>query len=151
MAGLEGIIRPFEWPNRLATRRLIAAREQVDVTPAILSWGAAGTIPGATQIDEPDEESSFSFTVKDCTEGFQELSRKVTPIRIEQEGVPENFVIFNRIDQMKMKRDTKSKGSNTTNWVSYVEVALENSTTTTWRTAFDDFFGCENTFRFNPR
>lgn len=147
---LESIVRPFQRPDRLATRRLIAASTKIDVGEAVISWGKAGTIPGATQIDEPDEDSSFSFTVKDCDEGFQELSRKVTPIRIEQEGVPENFVIFNRIDEMKMTKDTKPKESNTTNWVSYVEIALANSTTTTWRTAFDDYFGCRNTFRFRP-
>lgn len=150
MSGLESIVRPFVAPNRLATRRLVAAREKIDVEPAILSWGKAGTIPGATQIDAPDADSFLSFTVKDCDEGFSEISRKTTVVRVTQDGAPENFVDFNRIDQIAFQKDTKPKASSSTQWISYVETALENSETTNWQTAADSAFQCRNNYRLKP-
>lgn len=151
MPGLESIVRPFERPNWLATRRLIAAREKIDVEPAIISWGKAGTIPGATQIDEPTADSFLNFTVQDCNDRFTELNRSTTSVRVTQEGVPENFVDFNRIDQIAFQKDTKPQQSSSTQWVSYVETALASSPTTTWQTAADAAFKCNNTYKLKPR
>jgi hypothetical protein len=84
MAGIETIVRPFETPNSLARRRLVATNTKIPVSPARISWGSAGTLASAHQVEEVPTDGSF--TVLKCDDAYQEIkdSRKVDVRRIVQ-------------------------------------------------------------------
>jgi hypothetical protein len=107
MAGLEGIIRPFQTPNSLARRRLVAGTS-VAVTPAIISWGTAGEVPAANQVDEIPIDQGGAFTVVKH-EHWKEEARKSREYRIVQvlpDGTknPDNYVDISRPYSMQFKK-----------------------------------------------
>lgn len=128
MAGLESIVRPFARPNSLATRRIVASAEKVEIGTAVISWGKAGTLAAAHQIDAIDE-TGVNFTVDLIEEQYDEKDRKTDQIRITQtlpSGTknPDNFVDLDRPYQ-----------------VNFLKVDLAGSKrrneTQIWSTAFD--------------
>lgn len=128
MAGLEGIVRPFTAPNTLARRRLVASNTKIDVSPAVISWGSAGTLASAHQVDEIDPGGSF--TVLTCDDQYQEADkpRQVDVRRIVQtlpDGTtnPDNFIDLERPYRVYFeKTDLASQ---------------RRGQTQTWTTAFD--------------
>lgn len=131
MAGLESIVRPFQRPDSLATRRIIASREKVEVTPAVISWGKPGTIAAAHQIDAIDPTGT-SFTVKLLDEEYTEDpgKRKTDVRRITQtlpDGTknPDNYVDLNRPYQVTFEKvNLDSKRPNTTQtWSTSIETS----------------------------
>jgi hypothetical protein len=126
MAGLESVIRPFVRPDSLATRRIVASNTKVDVQPAIITWGKAGTIPAAHQIEAIDETGT-NFTVNTADQ-YTEKSRQTDVMRITQtlpDGTKnaDNFVDLDRPYQ-----------------VTFVRVDLDSSRpneTEVWSDAFD--------------
>ncbi len=129
MAGLEGIVRPFQRPDTLARRRLIASASQVEVTPAIISWGSSGTLASAHQIDEiPDLENGGSFTVLTCDDQYEETQRQVDVRRVVQtlpDGTvnPDNFVDLERPYRVYFEKKELA--------------SQQRGITQTWTTAFD--------------
>lgn len=98
---LESIVRPFVRPNSLSTQRIVASREKVEVEPAIISWGTAGSLASAHQIEAIPEDPGVSFTVLMCDDEYTEKSRQVDVMRIEQtlpDGTknPENYIDLER-------------------------------------------------------
>lgn len=129
MAGLESIVRPFARPDSLATRRIVANNTKIEVGAAVISWGKAGAIAAAHQIDAIDETGT-SFTVDLIDEEYTEESRKTDVRRIEQtlpNGTtnPDNFVDLERPYQVIFKKeDLGSKQPNQTEvWSTAVETA----------------------------
>lgn len=147
---LESIVRPFQRPNSLATRRIVASAEKIDVAPAIISWGKAGTLAQAHQIDEIDE-SGVNFTVVSCDDEYREdtAKTKIDVRRIVQtlpDGTtnPDNFVDLERPYQVFFEKKELAS-------------SLRN-TTTSWSTWFPDsaVYGtstnkskCQATFNLN--
>lgn len=127
MAGLESIVRPFARPDSLATRRIVASREKIDVEPATITWGKPGTIAAAHQIDAIDETGT-NFTVNLIDEQYDERDRLADVRRITQtlpDGTtnPDNYIDLSRPYQVtfvKVERDSKRP-----------------NTTQVWSTAFD--------------
>lgn len=129
MAGIESIIRPFARPDSLATKRIIASSEKIDVQAAVISWGKAGTIAAAHQIDAIDETGS-SFTVDLIDEEYDEQSRKTDTRRITQtlpDGTtnPDNFVDLDRPYQVTFEKvELDGKRPNETQvWSTSIETA----------------------------
>lgn len=131
MAGLESIVRPFVRPDSLATRRLIAKREKTAATPAVKSWGKAGTIAAAHEIEAIDETGT-SFTVDLLDEEYTEDTgkRKTDVRRITQtlpDGTtnPDNYIDLNRPYQVTFtKVELDSKRPNETQvWSTAIETA----------------------------
>lgn len=129
MAGLESIVRPFARPDSLATRRIIASAEKIEVGTAVISWGKAGTIAAAHQIDAIDPTGT-SFTVDLIDEEYTEQDRLTDVKRIEQmlpDGTtnPDNFVDLNRPYQVtfrKVELDSK-RPNQTQTWSTAIETA----------------------------
>lgn len=129
MAGLESIVRPFARPDSLATRRIVAKREKVEATPAVITWGKAGTLAAAHQIEAIDE-SGVNFTVVLCDDKYDELSRKEDPVRITQtldDGTtnPDNFVDVQRPYEMSFKKvsETDPRRNSSQVWSTAIETA----------------------------
>lgn len=147
MAGLEGIVRPFQRPDTLARRRLVATNTKIDVTPATISWGTSGTLANAHQVDEIDEGGSF--TVLTCDDQYEEKNRLVDVRRIEQtlpNGTknPDNFIDLERPYRVYFEKKELA--------------SQQRGVTQTWTTAFDtaafrttnnDSKKCQSTFTLN--
>lgn len=146
MAGLESIVRPFARPNSLATRRIVASAEKVEVGTAVISWGKAGTLAAAHQIDAIDETGT-NFTVHLIDEQYDEQSRLTDVRRIEQtlpNGTknPDNFVDLDRPYQVTFKKvELDSKRPNETQvWSTSIETAdfsTMNKTNQTGKSKFN--------------
>jgi hypothetical protein len=125
MSGLEGIVRPFARPNTLATRRLIASNAKLDVRPATITWGQAGTIASAHQVAAIDE-TGVDFTVVSCDDRYDEVSTKVDVRRIVQKlpnGTtnPDNFIDLERPYEVffEKKELASSARNGTQTWVAW--------------------------------
>lgn len=122
----EQVVRPFQRPDTLARRRLVAANVKVDIQAATISWGTAGTLASAHQVDEIDPGGSF--TVLTCDDKYEETQREVDSRRIVQtlpDGTtnPDNFVDLERPYRVYFEKK---------------ELATQQrGVTQTWTTAFD--------------
>lgn len=144
MAGLEGIIRPFQRPDTLARRRLVATNTKIDVTPAVISWGTSGTLASAHQVDEIDPGGGF--TIISCDDQYEEKSRLIDVRRIEQtlpDGTknPDNYIDLERPYRVYFEKKELA--------------SQQRGVTQTWTTAFDtavfqtmnnDSKKCQSTF-----
>jgi hypothetical protein len=149
VARFESIVRPFARPNSLATRR-IAAKSTVEVTPAVISWGTAGTLASAHQIDEVDEEGG-GFTVLRCDDEYEEVSGKrlVDVRRIEQtlpDGTtnPDNFIDLERPYRVyfEKKELASQKRGVTQTWVTRFDTQV-------WSTMKNDNDKCQSKFNLD--
>lgn len=95
MAGLEGIVRPFQQPDRLLRRRVIAATEKVDVQPATLTWGAVGRLP-VPQV-------GVSFALKKDAE-HDEVGRQTQKVRVENPDDPSQYIIVERTKSISFRQ-----------------------------------------------
>jgi hypothetical protein len=145
VTSFEQIVRPFARPNTLARRRIIASSTKIDVPEAILSWGSAGTLPGATEIEQIDPTGT-NFNVITCKENYDEVDRRSRPVRIEQQDNAENYVVFNRIDQVSfLKRDKKKDRQ-----VTYsINTAVDPETGTIYRVLRNDQEACKQKYLFD--
>jgi len=111
MSGMEALVRPFETPNTLATRRIIASNVKIAIAPVVKSWGVTGTLPAPVMIETPGPPDPTDFTVLTCDDNWSETERTTTPVRIGQTGSPENFVVVDRIDQIAFEKGRTSAAS----------------------------------------
>lgn len=124
---LEKIVRPFQRPDSLSTKRIVATEEKIQVSPATLSWGRPGTLPAAHQIEAIDE-TGISFTVVNSDDKFTELDRKVDVRRIEQtlpDGTlnPDNYIDLERPYTVRFEKVDK--------------IATRQNETQVWSTAIE--------------
>lgn len=118
---LEGIVRPFQSPNTLARRRLVASASKIDVGEAVISWGAAGDLPSATQQEE--DTGGSGFQVIDCNDQYKETSRTTSQKRVENPNDPDQYVIVELTNRVSFAKNEKGRTSAdkvatsyTTNW-----------------------------------
>jgi hypothetical protein len=142
---LEQIVRPFARPNTLARRRIIASSTKIEVPEAIISWGSAGTLPGATEIEQIDP-TGVNFNVITCKDNYEEVDRQSRPVRIEQQDNPENYVVFNRIDQVSFLRRDKKGGKQ----VTYrIDTSVDPETGTIYKVLRNDQEACKQKYLFD--
>ena len=78
---LEQIVRPFQSPQVLTTRRIVKSVSAPVATPptAVLTWGKAGTIPaGVRQLDPATAGSQGGFSVVGAQEDWTQSGAPVT-------------------------------------------------------------------------
>lgn len=145
--GFESIVRPFQRPDTLARRRIVAKTEEVEVTPAIISWGTAGSLPSAHEIEEIDEGGSF--TVLTCDDKYEEEKREVDVRRIVQtlpDGTtnPDNFIDLERPYRVyfQKKELASQRRGVTQTWTTRFETA-------TFQTTNNSDKKCRSTFTLN--
>jgi len=121
---LESIVRPFARPDTLARRRIIASSVKIDVPAATISWGRAGTLPGAQQIEEIDPLGT-SFTVLTCDESYDEVrgSRRTVTKRIEKADDPSIYIDVERPTEITFLKASQfpQNYNKTTTWQTNVE------------------------------
>lgn len=99
---LEALVRPFQDPGALVSRRIVPVREEVEVTPAGKRWGQPGQMPVAQQRET--EETGFSFTVTHLNDAQEvKADRKSTDIRLEiqEPDGDKPYVIIRRTDKAR--------------------------------------------------
>lgn len=114
---LEQIVRPFQSPVVIGTRRIIANNTQVAVTQAQLRWGEAGSLPSATE--EVEDDPSVGFKVKNDNETLKEKNRVVDTIEVPNNAGPGSVTVE------RIKSITFSKTSD----VGSTNAATQNQTT----------------------
>lgn len=100
MPSLEQIVRPFQSPGVINDKKTRVTRVKVVNTQrAIIRWGSAGDGPETMQV-------GLKIIVKgtDVKKAFTEVSRKTTPVRIENPDDSSQFVTAQRIDEVKFTR-----------------------------------------------
>jgi hypothetical protein len=96
---LEGIVRPFQSPGVTATARIVIATEKTPPEPAVLQWGAAGSLaqPVLVQI----------ATIKFPNENkYVEKSRTTETVRVKNKDDPTQFVDVARIKNISFQPTT---------------------------------------------
>lgn len=106
MYDLEKIIRPFQRPTTIETRRIVANSIKDPVEPATGSFGKAGTLPAAIQ-DAEASTSGFEFKVISCDDRFAEHQRVTVPIKVSNPDDPDTFVMVDRIETISWKHFEK--------------------------------------------
>lgn len=74
----EQLVRPFQTRQVTTTKRIIPVKSEAAPQTAIISWGAAGTLPeGVVQPSAVDLESieSIGFQLHSCTENWTQADR----------------------------------------------------------------------------
>lgn len=125
------IVRPFERPNALATSRIVATNKKIPAAAATISWGKAGTLPGAQEIEAIDP-AGLSFTVLTCDDEYEEIpgtrrnvTKRITQIDDNGNPVPENYIDLARPTELYFwKQGDKAPNYNkTTTWQTNVDTA----------------------------
>lgn len=100
---LESIVRPFQSPWPLARVRTATVVSSGDAPgPAILTWGAAGTVPDGAQQDGIDPYENIPFTTACCRDVLTQKSRKTEKKRIDASDGSGFFVEFERPFELDM-------------------------------------------------
>jgi hypothetical protein len=103
MSSMEQIVRPFQSPFPLATRRIVVRDRGVVREDAIIQWGQAGSVPAAT---EETPEAGGGFKVEACCKDVNtETKRETEQVRVENPKDPSQFVIIERIKKIAFGLD----------------------------------------------
>jgi hypothetical protein len=100
---LEQIVRPFQNPDVLSTRTIVASNRQVAVERARIVFGKSGAMP------VPTVETSAGFRVANCNNTWKEKERQTHPQRVEQPDNPDNYVMIDVIDSIKFERQAEGE------------------------------------------
>jgi len=100
MATLEQIVRPYEAPQPFNSRRVIATAIRIPTETAHVSWGTTGTLPSAVESAPLGPAVAFSFNTKKEDQQLTEKARQTEKVKIQQEGNPDNFVVYERPKQI---------------------------------------------------
>jgi hypothetical protein len=144
--GFEILVRPFERPQSIQRKRLVASNTKIDVSPARITFGQAGQIASPTQI----EDAGSTFSVLTCDDKYIESSRQTTQMRIVQklpDGTqnPDNFVDLDRPYEVKFEKIelASQKRGETQVWSNTFETAQFETTNPNTQNK------CQSTFELN--
>lgn len=104
---LEQLVRPFARPDTLSRRRIIASNTKVEVQPAILSWGTAGSIDSPREVEAVDPLLIAVELKKDhdeFTEPAPGMRREVERVRVENPDDPNQYVMVERIRRISFQK-----------------------------------------------
>jgi hypothetical protein len=108
MQSLEQIVRPFQSPAVLAKRRVVSTSIKIDVDEVIVEWGRSGDLPAPIKREVIDDEG-FAFTVVKCDDNYQEKNRAFNVVRIENPDDPSQYVMVERINQIKFNKENENE------------------------------------------
>lgn len=106
---LEQIVRPFQKPVSIATRRIVSVNQNVTSQDAIIAWGQAGAMPSPTQ----EQPGQTGFKIENCNETFHEKNRTTHDQTITDgaSGASVTFTITDKITFSKSNLDAVNVGS----------------------------------------
>lgn len=99
---IEQIVRPFQSPTPLNTRRVIPSSTKEAPQTATIIWGKPGTMPVAVEsaADQPVPMPGVNVKTKKVTDRNVEKSRETETIRIENPNDPSQYVIVERVKKI---------------------------------------------------
>lgn len=106
---LEQLVRPFQSPQPIGTRRIVATSIKLPTQTSHLEWGNTGALP--TPVESPADQPAplISFNVKKEDQKLGEKAREVERVKVQQEGNPDNFVVIERIKQISFANTKKEQ------------------------------------------
>jgi hypothetical protein len=99
---LESLIRPYQAPSTIGTRRIVTVRTKVPEETAGGTWGVAGNLPVAVEVPPGEDPALLSFTTKKKKD-HEEISRVTEKVRVENPDDPSQYVVVERIKSVKFK------------------------------------------------
>lgn len=102
---MEQIVRPFQLLDPTTTISIPIVRDKVDVSPAHICWGAAGTLP--TPVQQDDNFDGVNFRLEECDTHSVEDSRDTEDLVVQNPNNPSVFVVVQRIRKINLKRAAK--------------------------------------------
>lgn len=102
---LEQIVRPFTARQLFGEKRVPSSAVKEQTQESKMIWGAVGNLPSATQSAEPGPAQPIDFVVKGLNQkNVQQASANVMErIKIQQDGNPDNFVVYERPKSLTFK------------------------------------------------
>lgn len=107
MQNLEQIIRPFQSPNTLPTRRLVSNSTKIPEQSAAVAWGSAGTLPAPEKRE--DNTSGLNFEVVKCDDHYSETNRAYNVVRIENPDDASQYVMVERINKISFNKKSETE------------------------------------------
>jgi hypothetical protein len=99
---LESLVRPFESPAPLGTRRITPVRTEVPTETAGGTWGVAGQLPVAVEVPPGEDPQLLSFDTKKRKE-HREVSRDTERVRVENPDEPNQYVVIERLKSVRFR------------------------------------------------
>jgi hypothetical protein len=99
---LETLVRPFQSPTPIGTRRITPVRTAVATETAGGRWGKPGNMPVPVEVPPGEDPLLVSFEVKKRKE-HQDVSRETEKVRIQNPDDPDQYVIAERIKKITFK------------------------------------------------
>jgi sensor domain CHASE-containing protein len=112
MQSIEQIVRPFQSPAVISTRRIVSNSTKIPTDDVLVEFGAAGDMPAAEKVEDAQDDGGVNFQVVTCDDKYSEKDRRFKTVRIENPDNPENYVMVARINEIKFNK--RSEGENMT-------------------------------------
>lgn len=100
MSNLEQLVRPFQSRGIINDKKTRVTRvKSVGTEKAIIRWGSAGDSPETRQVG-----AKVDIKGSDVKKAYTQLDKKTTNIRVENPDDSNQFVITQRIDEIRFQR-----------------------------------------------
>lgn len=99
MSDLESLVRPYQAPAPVSTKRITPVRTDVPDETAGGRWGKAGNLPVPVEVPPGEDPLLINFEVKKKKE-HNEVSRETEKVRVENPDDPNQYVITERIKKI---------------------------------------------------
>lgn len=99
---LEQLVRPFQAPNTIGTRRIVSTQTVITPDPVIVTWGQAGDMPVAVEVPPGEDPLLLAFEVKKKAR-HDLIARETERVRITNPEDENQYVIVERIKKATFK------------------------------------------------
>jgi hypothetical protein len=126
---LEFVVRPFQSPGIITTRRIVPALSTDAPDPANLSWGDAGTLPTGVAEIAANDPTQDGFQILQCAVQYTELSRQTETKRVTNPSDSSQFVDVEIIKSISFNQVPKSQivGALATETTAFNEAVIPDS------------------------
>jgi len=106
---IENIVRPFQTPLVMGTKRVVVQVVSAPGADAGISWGTAGTVPAAGQVPKDETPAGYGFTLELCDDTMDENNRETEDVRVENPDDPSQYIIYKRAKSINFKKTQQKK------------------------------------------
>jgi hypothetical protein len=94
---LEELVRPFQSPAVISSRRIVTSNTKAPLETAHLEWGKSGALPSAIETAADQPAQGINFNTKKEDQHLKEKTRETERVKVQQEGNPDNYVVIERV------------------------------------------------------
>lgn len=99
---LEQLVRPFQSPDAIATRRIVRSQTTITPDPVVVTWGEAGDMPVAVEVPAGEDPQEIGFEVKKRAR-HDLVARETEKFKITNPDDPNQYVIAERLKKATFK------------------------------------------------